>query len=164
MNFLICSISRSAYKLTHFVKVFFNYNKALYILIYLPAWVFGFRLVQDCLAWFKSADISPEMLRSLFMKGIAKHGLHLARFHPQVNYPSSSLIFRNKGTTLGYLILFFLSQRGMHTRNKKAMELIARGWSALKEVDRVIDYCELNDKRLIPLLRVNAFVITYLVV
>ncbi|KAL1810809.1 hypothetical protein ACET3Z_020874 [Daucus carota] len=44
-------------------------------------------------------------------------------------------------------------QRGMHTRNKKAMELIAKGWSALKEVDRVIDYCELNDKRLIPLLR-----------
>ncbi|KAK3032659.1 hypothetical protein RJ639_034925 [Escallonia herrerae] len=41
----------------------------------------------------------------------------------------------------------------MHSRNKKAMELIAKGWSALKEVDRVIDYCELNDKRLIPLLR-----------
>ncbi|KZV30109.1 Binding isoform 1 [Dorcoceras hygrometricum] len=44
-------------------------------------------------------------------------------------------------------------QRGMHTRNKKALELIAKGFSALKEVDRVIDYCELNDKRLIPLLR-----------
>ncbi|KAG8365162.1 hypothetical protein BUALT_Bualt18G0075600 [Buddleja alternifolia] len=43
--------------------------------------------------------------------------------------------------------------RGMHSRNKKAMELIAKGFSALKEVDRVIDYCELNDKRLIPLLR-----------
>ncbi|KAE8714187.1 Binding, putative isoform 2 [Hibiscus syriacus] len=41
----------------------------------------------------------------------------------------------------------------MHSRNKKAMELIAKGWSALKEVDRVIDYCELNDKRLVPLLR-----------
>ncbi|KAL6278139.1 hypothetical protein ACE6H2_021740 [Prunus campanulata] len=41
----------------------------------------------------------------------------------------------------------------MHSRNKKAMELIAKGWSALKEVDRVIDYCELNDRRLIPLLR-----------
>jgi len=25
----------------------------------------------------------------------------------------------------------------------------------MKEVDRVIDYCELNDKRLIPLLRVS---------
>ena len=36
------------------------------------------------------------------------------------------------------------------------MELIAKGWSALKEVDRVIDYCELNDRRLIPLLRVIA--------
>lgn len=44
-------------------------------------------------------------------------------------------------------------QRWMHSRNKEAMELIAKGWSALKEVDRVIDYCELNDKRLIPLLR-----------
>lgn len=43
----------------------------------------------------------------------------------------------------------------MHSRNKKAMEFIAKGWSAIKEVDRVIDYCERNDKRLIPLLRVN---------
>ncbi|XP_040371483.1 DEAD-box ATP-dependent RNA helicase 52B isoform X2 [Rosa chinensis] len=43
----------------------------------------------------------------------------------------------------------------MHDRNKKAMELIAKGWSALKEVDRVIDYCKLNDRRLIPLLRVK---------
>lgn len=34
------------------------------------------------------------------------------------------------------------------------MEFIAKGYSALQEVDRVIDYCELNDKRLIPLLRV----------
>lgn len=45
-------------------------------------------------------------------------------------------------------------QRELHSRNKKAMEFIAKGWSALKEVDRVIDYCELNDRRLIPLLRV----------
>lgn len=44
-------------------------------------------------------------------------------------------------------------KREMHSRNKKAMELIAKGWSALKEVDRVIDYAELKDKRLIPLLR-----------
>ncbi|XP_031502757.1 uncharacterized protein LOC116265902 [Nymphaea colorata] len=44
-------------------------------------------------------------------------------------------------------------QRGaMHSRNKQAMEFIARGWSALKEVDRVIDYADLNDRRLIPLL------------
>ncbi|KEH17138.1 Sel1 repeat protein [Medicago truncatula] len=42
--------------------------------------------------------------------------------------------------------------RGLHSRNKKAMEFIAKGWNALKEVDRVIDYCELNDRRLIPLL------------
>ncbi|EPS63496.1 hypothetical protein M569_11286 [Genlisea aurea] len=43
--------------------------------------------------------------------------------------------------------------RGMHSRTKAAMEFIAKGFSALKEVDRVIDYCELNDKRLIPLLK-----------
>lgn len=43
--------------------------------------------------------------------------------------------------------------RELHSRNRQAMELIAKGWSALKEVDRVIDYCELNDRRLIPLLR-----------
>ncbi|VVA14252.1 PREDICTED: Sel1 [Prunus dulcis] len=47
----------------------------------------------------------------------------------------------------------FNQRREMHSRNKKAMELIAKGWSALKEVDRVVDYCELNDHRLIPLLR-----------
>jgi hypothetical protein len=50
--------------------------------------------------------------------------------------------------------LFFI-QRGMHDRNKKAMELVAKGWSALQEVDRVIDYADRNDKRLIPLLRVR---------
>jgi TPR repeat protein len=33
------------------------------------------------------------------------------------------------------------------------MEYVAKGWSAIKEVERVIDYCELNDRRLIPLLR-----------
>ncbi|KAL6556872.1 hypothetical protein OROHE_006748 [Orobanche hederae] len=43
--------------------------------------------------------------------------------------------------------------RGMHSRNKKAMEFIAKGYSALQEVDRVIDYCELYDKRLIPYLK-----------
>lgn len=52
-----------------------------------------------------------------------------------------------------------MNQRGMHSRNKKAMEFIAKGWSAMKEVDRVIDYCELNDKRLIPLLRVSIYLI-----
>lgn len=50
--------------------------------------------------------------------------------------------------------LCWLLQRELHSRNRQAMELIAKGWSALKEVDRVIDYCELNDRRLIPLLRV----------
>ncbi|OMO54375.1 Sel1-like protein [Corchorus capsularis] len=56
-----------------------------------------------------------------------------------------------KNATLSFIQLN--PRREMHSRNKKAMELIAKGWSALKEVDRVIDYCELNDKRLIPLLR-----------
>lgn len=43
--------------------------------------------------------------------------------------------------------------RWIHDRNKKAMELVAKGWSALQEVDRVIDFADRNDKRLIPLLR-----------
>ncbi|KAF5770115.1 putative tetratricopeptide-like helical domain superfamily [Helianthus annuus] len=34
-----------------------------------------------------------------------------------------------------------------------AMEYIAKGWNALKEVDRVINYCEPRDKRLIPHLK-----------
>lgn len=55
--------------------------------------------------------------------------------------------------TIIHCLLQCNQQRGIHSRNKKAMELIAKGWSALKEVDRVVDYCELNDKRLIPLLR-----------
>jgi len=50
--------------------------------------------------------------------------------------------------------VYGLNQRGLHSRNKKAMEYVAKGWSAIKEVERVIDYCELNDRRLIPLLRV----------
>ncbi|KAF3674063.1 putative early nodulin-93-like [Capsicum annuum] len=48
----------------------------------------------------------------------------------------------------------FHAERGMHSRNKKAMEFIAKGWNALQEVDRVTDYCEHNDKRLIPSLRI----------
>ncbi|KAL5547935.1 hypothetical protein UlMin_003166 [Ulmus minor] len=50
-------------------------------------------------------------------------------------------------------LLLFNQQRELHSRNKKASELIAKGWSALQEVDRVIDYAERNDRRLIPLLR-----------
>ncbi|KAI4377139.1 hypothetical protein MLD38_014822 [Melastoma candidum] len=53
---------------------------------------------------------------------------------------------------LVFPISVVIPKREMHSRNKKAMEFIAKGWSALKEVDRVIDYCELNDRRLIPLL------------
>ncbi|KAI7988630.1 hypothetical protein LOK49_LG13G00278 [Camellia lanceoleosa] len=67
------------------------------------------------------------MLSSFFVKGTLKQNSHhLPRFN---------------------------QWRALHSRNKKAMELIAKGWSALKEVDRVIDYAELKDKRLIPLLR-----------
>ncbi|XP_020519389.1 uncharacterized protein LOC18428445 isoform X3 [Amborella trichopoda] len=46
-----------------------------------------------------------------------------------------------------------LHKRDIHSRNKKAMEFIAKGWSALQEVDRVIDYADFNDLRLIPHLR-----------
>ncbi|CAH2065889.1 unnamed protein product [Thlaspi arvense] len=54
---------------------------------------------------------------------------------------------------LGRQLYGFDQRREIHSRNKKAMEYVAKGWSAIKEVDRVIDYCELNDRRLIPLLR-----------
>ncbi|XXG45684.1 hypothetical protein AAC387_Pa02g0701 [Persea americana] len=50
-------------------------------------------------------------------------------------------------------LLLFNPQRGLHSRNKKAMELIAKGWNALNEVDRVIDYTDLNDRRLYPYFR-----------
>lgn len=90
------------------------------------------------------------MMRSL-IKATAKRSIHLAQLNCQVLF----FIFAAYVVMFVYLLIsMILSQRGMHTRNKKAMELIAKGWSALKEVDRVIDYCELNDKRLIPLLRV----------
>ncbi|XP_031250199.1 uncharacterized protein LOC116108063 [Pistacia vera] len=63
-------------------------------------------------------------------------------------------MFTLKSATLRLLQFNQLhQQRWLHSRNKKAMEFIAKGWSALKEVDRVIDYCELNDRRLIPLLK-----------
>ncbi|CAI9100846.1 OLC1v1038031C1 [Oldenlandia corymbosa var. corymbosa] len=68
-----------------------------------------------------------KMLRSLLSKGVhAKNGFNFVQFNPQ---------------------------RMMHTRNKKAAEFIAKGWNALREVDRVIDYCEREDKRLIPMLK-----------
>ncbi|KAK9706150.1 hypothetical protein RND81_07G107300 [Saponaria officinalis] len=47
----------------------------------------------------------------------------------------------------------YVQLRGIHSRTRTAMECIAKGVSAMREVDRVIDYCELKDKRLIPLLR-----------
>lgn len=50
--------------------------------------------------------------------------------------------------------LQFSQHRGLHRRNKKAIEFIGKGWNALTEVDRVIDYCELNNRRLIPLLNI----------
>ncbi|KAL5771361.1 hypothetical protein ACOSP7_015515 [Xanthoceras sorbifolium] len=63
-------------------------------------------------------------------------------------------IFNTTFKSASFGLLQFSQQlRWLHSRNKKAMEFIAKGWSALKEVDRVIDYCELNDRRLIPLLK-----------
>lgn len=53
--------------------------------------------------------------------------------------------------------LYLLQQRGLHSRTKKAMEFIAKGFSALKEIDRVIDHCEIGDKRLISGLTVISF-------
>ncbi|XP_047332459.1 uncharacterized protein LOC124936050 [Impatiens glandulifera] len=51
------------------------------------------------------------------------------------------------------LLQRFTLQRGIHSRNKKAKEYIAKGWNALKEVDRVRDYWDYNDVKLIPFLR-----------
>ncbi|CAI9272880.1 unnamed protein product [Lactuca saligna] len=61
-----------------------------------------------------------------------------------------SLVLRSRSTQNILNHMQFIQQRGLHSRNKMAMEYIAKGWNALKEVDRVIDYCEPRDKRLIP--------------
>lgn len=45
-------------------------------------------------------------------------------------------------------------QRALHSRNKKALEFIAKGWNALKEVDRVIDYSDPKHSGIVSLLRV----------
>ncbi|XP_062089147.1 uncharacterized protein LOC133795708 [Humulus lupulus] len=50
-------------------------------------------------------------------------------------------------------LLLFNQKREIHSRNKKDMEFIAKRYGALQEVDRVIDYAEFHDKRLIPLPR-----------
>ncbi|KAF0936063.1 hypothetical protein E2562_038521 [Oryza meyeriana var. granulata] len=62
----------------------------------------------------------------------------------------ASSAYSNRANQLAHALN---QQRWIHDRNKKAMELVAKGWSALQEVDRVIDYADRNDKRLIPLLR-----------
>lgn len=62
------------------------------------------------------------------------------------------LIFHFSGSF--EFILWIELQRGLHSRNKKAAEYIAKGWSATKEVERVIDYAAPKDPLLIPLLRV----------
>nr|XP_043634883.1 uncharacterized protein LOC122605985 isoform X2 [Erigeron canadensis] len=64
-----------------------------------------------------------------------------------------SLLLRANSTWKVLNLPQYIQQRGLHTRNKMAMEYIAKGWNALKEVDRVIDYCEPRDKRLIPHLK-----------
>lgn len=101
------------------------------------------------------------MLRPLFTKTTLKHTTHsLLQFNQQAHHSDLPSFYSFKCPICTWVISlvsphpFFSWQREMHSRNKKAMELIAKGWSALKEVDRVIDYCELNDRRLIPLLRV----------
>ncbi|KAL8210842.1 hypothetical protein R6Q57_005279 [Mikania cordata] len=63
------------------------------------------------------------------------------------------LILKANSTQKIFSLVQFNQQRGLHSRNKMAMEYIAKGWNALKEVDRVIDYCESRDKRLIPHLK-----------
>ncbi|CAH9136166.1 unnamed protein product [Cuscuta epithymum] len=63
-----------------------------------------------------------------------------------------SYLLKTAFRSRSYNLFHFCPRRGLHSRNKKAVEFISKGWTALKEVDRVIDYCELKDKRLIPLL------------
>lgn len=64
------------------------------------------------------------------MWSVLTRSLRIASFHPAVQI-----------------------HRAMHSRNKKAMEYIGKGWSALHEVDRVIDYTEPDDELLTPLLK-----------
>ncbi|XP_042511595.1 uncharacterized protein LOC122086680 isoform X2 [Macadamia integrifolia] len=65
-----------------------------------------------------------------------------------------SIILRaTKNQSIPPILHHFNLHRGLHSRNKKALEFIAKGFSALQEVDRVIDHTEPNDPRLFPLLR-----------
>ncbi|KAL8496430.1 hypothetical protein ACS0TY_020227 [Phlomoides rotata] len=57
--------------------------------------------------------------------------------------------FSHRQSTAAAAFSQFNLWRGLHSRTKKAMEFIAKGFSALKEIDRVIDHCEIGDKRLI---------------
>lgn len=43
--------------------------------------------------------------------------------------------------------------RALHSRNKKAMEYIGKGWDYLQEVERVIDYTYDGDELLAPILK-----------
>lgn len=77
-----------------------------------------------------------------------------------LNFQVSSSSFARVVFFFSVLVGLYLTihlQRGMHSRNRAAMELIAKGWSALKEVDRVMDDVFPNDPRLYPLLRVIFF-------
>lgn len=103
--------------------------------------------------------------RALLFKFIRKPSspVSLFQFNQQACYYAFTTANHTVVVVFQFNIFAYISgglgflQRELHSRNKKAMEFIAKGWNALKEVDRVIDYCELNDKRLIPLLRVIQF-------
>nr|KYP37495.1 hypothetical protein KK1_041310 [Cajanus cajan] len=94
------------------------------------------------------------MPRALLAKFIQKRPtVSLFQFNQQACYCAFNAVPLSCFNIFAYLKGFEILQRELHSRNKKALEFIAKGWNALKEVDRVIDYCELNDKGLIPLLR-----------
>uniref|UniRef100_A0A7N0TP74 Binding protein n=1 Tax=Kalanchoe fedtschenkoi TaxID=63787 RepID=A0A7N0TP74_KALFE len=65
------------------------------------------------------------------------------------------LILSAKNSTAQKILLYSCcsAKREIHSRNRKAAELIAKGWNALKEVDRVVDHTKYDDARLYPLLR-----------
>ncbi|KAG4922471.1 hypothetical protein JHK85_052145 [Glycine max] len=70
--------------------------------------------------------------------------------------PPSSESRRHKMLPRALLAKFVLKPstvRALHSRNKKALEFIAKGWNALKEVDRVIDYSDPKHSGIVSLLR-----------
>lgn len=98
-------------------------------------------------------QMQKKMLGPLFKTSLRPSTLVLSQFSLQVclyfPWPLSGIFF-----PCVFIYFLFWLQRSLHSRNKKAAEFLAKGFSAIKEVDRVIDHAERNSRLLIPLLRV----------